>query len=73
VSIPPCRRRSAQSRFFLLHDRYLNGYTNWKAGLEGKDRVHKYGQTIGLTHEIGYSLVSDTRRSVSNLSPEVAP
>ena len=25
--------------------------------------VHKYGQTIGLTDEIGYSLTTDTRKS----------
>jgi hypothetical protein len=33
-----------------------------KARLAGEDRVLKYGQAIGLRHEIGYSLIADSRR-----------
>jgi hypothetical protein len=65
VSIPTCRREE-RSVTFYSNDRYLNGYTNegncWEAGLAEKDRVNKYGQTVGLTREIGYSLITDTRK-----------
>src|SRR5690349_24086383 len=36
------------------------GGSYWEVGLVGRDRVLRYGQTIGLTHGIGYSLITDT-------------
>jgi hypothetical protein len=67
VSRPTCQREERSVTFFFYsNDRYLNGYTSdvqLRESWVGRHcRVLNYGQPIGLTHEIDYSLVTDSRR-----------